>query len=118
MDDRQDEHDYPDQIRTRSRPEGAIVSETDKLTRPLRIALLGCGVVGSAVARLLTEHAGDLAARVGRPLEIVGVAVRRPEKSRSETGVDVSLFTTDAEELSPGPTSSSRSSVASSRPAA
>ena len=29
---------------------------------PLRIALLGCGVVGSAVARLLTENAGDLLA--------------------------------------------------------
>jgi len=75
------------------------VSETDKQAQPLRIALLGCGVVGSAVARLLTEHAGDLAARVGRPLEIVGVAVRRPEKDRSATGVHASLFTTDAKEL-------------------
>jgi homoserine dehydrogenase len=75
------------------------VSETDKQTAPLRIALLGCGVVGSAVARLLTEHAGDLAARVGRSLEIVGVAVRRPEKDRSATGVHASLFTTDAAEL-------------------
>ena len=75
------------------------MSETDKQTRPLRIALLGCGVVGSSVARLLTEHAGDLTARVGRPLQIVGVAVRRPDKNRSATGVDPSLFTTDAEEL-------------------
>ena len=75
------------------------MSETDKATPPLRIALLGCGVVGTSVARLLTEHSGDLAARVGRPLEIVGVAVRRPDKSRSETGVDPSLFTVDAEEL-------------------
>jgi homoserine dehydrogenase len=75
------------------------VSETDKQTQPLRVALLGCGVVGSSVARLLTEHAGDLAARVGRPLKIVGVAVRRPGKNRSETGVDASLFTTDAEDL-------------------
>lgn len=75
------------------------MSETDKATQPLRVALLGCGVVGSSVARLLTEHAGDLAARVGRPLEIVGVAVRRPDKNRSETGVDASLFTVDAEEL-------------------
>ncbi|HET7399542.1 MAG TPA: homoserine dehydrogenase [Intrasporangium sp.] len=65
----------------------------------LRVALLGCGVVGSAVARLLTEHAEDLAARVGRPLEIVGVAVRRAGRDRSETGVDASLFTTDAEDL-------------------
>jgi len=81
-----------------------IVSETGRTveqtqTQPLRVALLGCGVVGSSVARLLTEHAGDLAARVGRPLEIVGVAVRRPGKNRSETGVDASLFTTDSEEL-------------------
>jgi homoserine dehydrogenase len=75
------------------------VSETDKQTQPLRVALLGCGVVGSAVARLLTGRAEDLAARVGRPLAIVGVAVRRPAKDRSETGVDASLFTTDAEDL-------------------
>ena len=75
------------------------MSETDKQTQPLRVALLGCGVVGSAVARLMTQHAGDLATRVGRPLEIVGVAVRRPDKDRSETGVDASLFTTDAEDL-------------------
>ena len=77
------------------------MSETVKQTQtqPLRVALLGCGVVGTSVARLLTEHAGDLTARVGRPLEIVGVAVRRPDKNRSETGVDPTLFTVDAEEL-------------------
>ena len=33
---------------------------------PLRVALLGCGVVGSAVATRLVENADDLAARVGR----------------------------------------------------
>jgi len=65
----------------------------------LRVALLGCGVVGSAVARLLTEHGSDLAARVGRPLEIVGIAVRRPGRDRSRTGVAPELFTTDADEL-------------------
>jgi homoserine dehydrogenase len=96
VDDRQDEHEGPDPNRTK----GAIVSETDQQAdeqaQPLRIALLGCGVVGTAVARLLTENAGDLRARVGRRLEIVGVAVRRPDKDRAETGVDASLFTTDA----------------------
>ena len=35
----------------------------------------------------------------GRPLEIVGIAVRRTGKDRSATGVDPALFTTDAEEL-------------------
>jgi len=75
------------------------VSQSDKQTQPLRVALLGCGIVGSAVARLLTKNAGDLTARVGRPLEIVGVAVRRADKDRSATGVDPSLFTTDAHDL-------------------
>ena len=37
---------------------------------PLRVALLGCGVVGSAVARLLTEHGDDLAARVPFPVRL------------------------------------------------
>ncbi|GGL42053.1 homoserine dehydrogenase [Phycicoccus endophyticus] len=66
---------------------------------PVRVALLGCGVVGSSVARLLTEHADDLAARVGAPLELVGIAVRRPQRPRPDVPVDPSLFTADAEEL-------------------
>lgn len=66
---------------------------------PLRVALLGCGVVGSAVARLLTTHADELAARVGTPLQIVGIAVRRLGRDRSAAGVPADLFTTDAEEL-------------------
>ena len=65
---------------------------------PLRVALLGCGVVGSEVARLLSTHAGDLASRVGRPLELAGIAVRRPGRTR-DLPVDPALFTTDAESL-------------------
>ncbi len=64
---------------------------------PLRVALLGCGVVGQEVARLLTDHAGDLAARVGAPLELAGIAVRRAQRARA--GIDASLLTTDAEGL-------------------
>ena len=45
--------------------------------KPLKVALLGCGTVGSAVLRLVEEQSGDLAARIGRPVRIVGVAVRR-----------------------------------------
>ena len=66
---------------------------------PLRVALLGCGVVGSAVATRLVEHADDLAARVGAPLELVGIAVRRPQRPRPDVPVDPALFTADAEEL-------------------
>jgi homoserine dehydrogenase len=68
-------------------------------SKPLRVALLGAGVVGGAVARLLTEHAEDMAARVGAPLEIVGIAVRRAGRDRSDLGVDPALFTTDADDL-------------------
>jgi homoserine dehydrogenase len=66
---------------------------------PLRVALLGCGVVGSAVARMLVTHADDLAARAGAPLELVGVAVRRPQRPRPDVPVDPALFTDDAEGL-------------------
>ncbi|MBT9254159.1 homoserine dehydrogenase [Phycicoccus sp. MAQZ13P-2] len=66
---------------------------------PLRVALLGCGVVGSSVARMLVEQADDLAARVGAPLELVGIAVRRPQRPRPDVPVDPSLFTADADEL-------------------
>jgi homoserine dehydrogenase len=39
----------------------------------LRVALLGCGAVGSQVFRLLGDQAGDLAARVGAPARAAGV---------------------------------------------
>ncbi|WAL69827.1 homoserine dehydrogenase [Amycolatopsis cynarae] len=48
--------------------------------KTIRVALLGCGTVGSEVARLLTEQAGELAARAGAPVELAGIAVRRPDK--------------------------------------
>ena len=64
---------------------------------PLKVALLGCGVVGSQVARLLIEQADDLRARIGRPLELVGIAVRRPELARP--GIDPALLTDQAAAL-------------------
>jgi len=68
------------------------VSEGDKR---LKVAVLGCGSVGSQVVRLLTDQADDLAARVGAPVDLVGVAVRRLEASR-EVDVPEGLLTTDA----------------------
>ena len=62
--------------------------------KTLKIALLGCGVVGSQVARLLREQADDLAVRTGARLELAGIAVRR--LSHSRPGVDPALLTTDA----------------------
>ncbi|MGW0217002.1 homoserine dehydrogenase [Micromonospora chokoriensis] len=62
----------------------------------MRLALLGCGTVGQEVVRLLHEQSADLAARVGAPLEIAGIAVRRLGRDRGDLPVDESLFTTDA----------------------
>ncbi len=61
---------------------------------PLKVALLGCGSVGSQVYRLLTEQSADLKARAGAPLEIVGVAVREPGRPR-DVAVNPDLLTTD-----------------------
>jgi len=63
--------------------------------RPLRLAVLGCGSVGSAVVRLLHQQADDLTARVGTPIELVGVAVRRLDLRR-DVDVPAHLLTTDA----------------------
>jgi homoserine dehydrogenase len=63
--------------------------------RTLKIALLGCGSVGSQVARLLGEQAADLAVRVGARLELAGIAVRRPAHPRA-AAVDRALLTADA----------------------
>ncbi|HEX6869847.1 MAG TPA: homoserine dehydrogenase [Micromonosporaceae bacterium] len=62
---------------------------------PVRVALLGCGVVGAQVVRLLHEQADDLRARIGAPVELVGIAVRRLGRDRGALPVDPSLFTTD-----------------------
>ncbi len=63
----------------------------------LRIALLGAGVVGSEVARMLKDNAEDFSARVGARLELVGVAVRDAKKDRS--GIPANLITNDATKL-------------------
>jgi homoserine dehydrogenase len=64
----------------------------------LKVALLGCGSVGSQVVRLLHEQADDLEARIGAPVELVGVAVRRADAKR-EVDVPEGLITTDAAAL-------------------
>ncbi|MDQ3991309.1 MAG: homoserine dehydrogenase [Actinomycetota bacterium] len=59
------------------------------------IGLLGCGVVGSAVARALVGGAGRIAGELGRRPVIRGVAVRDLDKPR-DVPVPPHLFTDDA----------------------
>ncbi|MGO0574901.1 homoserine dehydrogenase [Ornithinimicrobium panacihumi] len=69
----------------------------ENLMAPVRVAVLGAGTVGGSVVRLLHERSDLYAARVGRRLEVVGVAVRDTAKERD--GIDPALLTTDAEAL-------------------
>ncbi|GAA4539319.1 homoserine dehydrogenase [Pseudonocardia xishanensis] len=69
---------------------------SEPVNRPVRVALLGCGTVGTEVVRLLEDQAADLAARVGAPVELAGIAVRRPNR---HSGVRQELLTTDSAAL-------------------
>ncbi|MEV5651483.1 homoserine dehydrogenase [Nocardia sp. NPDC052254] len=63
---------------------------------PIGVAVLGMGNVGTEVVRILREHSDDLRSRVGAPVVLRGVAVRRLDVDR---GIPAELLTTDAEAL-------------------
>jgi homoserine dehydrogenase len=67
-------------------------------TSSVRVALLGCGNVGSALAELLLSRQDDIAARTGIRLELVGIAVSSADRSRPAT-IPGELFGTDAAAL-------------------
>ena len=64
--------------------------------RPVGVAVLGLGNVGSEVVRIVEGSADDLAARIGAPLVLRGVGVRRVASGR---GVPLGLLTDNVEEL-------------------
>jgi homoserine dehydrogenase len=66
--------------------------------KPVRIGLLGCGTVGGGVIQLLEANAAYLASRVGAPLEVARVLVRRGEKTRVPE-LNRALVTTKASDV-------------------
>ncbi|HMO24836.1 MAG TPA: homoserine dehydrogenase [Tepidisphaeraceae bacterium] len=56
------------------------------MTKPIGIALLGCGIVGSGVLKLLDEQRTMLRARTGLEFEVRHVVVRNPERYRTQAG--------------------------------
>ncbi|MEE6280657.1 homoserine dehydrogenase [Georgenia sunbinii] len=64
----------------------------------VRVAVLGCGTVGTEVVRLLHEQADDLGPRTRARIELVGIAVRDVDAPRDPV-VPGELLTTDAEGL-------------------
>ena len=66
--------------------------------RDVRIALLGCGTVGSGVARLLVNSTSSVPARSGVDYWLAGIAVRSLAKPRPAV-IPSGLFTEDARAL-------------------
>src|SRR5690242_1695814 len=64
--------------------------------RAIRIGQLGCGIVGSAVLRMLARNASDIEQRLGASIEVVSVAVRHLNKERDVPPGTEALYTTDA----------------------
>jgi homoserine dehydrogenase len=64
----------------------------------VRVALLGCGNVGAALAEILLTRREDVAARTGIHLELVGIAVSDASKPRPAS-IPTSLISTDAAAL-------------------
>ncbi len=60
------------------------------------VAVLGLGNVGSQVVRIIEESAADLTARIGAPLVVRGIGVRRVAEDR---GVPAELLTDDIDAL-------------------
>ena len=70
--------------------------------KSLKVGMLGCGVVGLQIARLLISNRSDLSSRAGADLELVKIAVRDSKLKRE--GVPSSLFTSDSKSVVTDPT--------------
>ena len=59
--------------------------------RPIKVGLLGLGVVGGGTWKVLKHNADEIARRAGCRIEVAGAAVRDLEKARALVGEDVWL---------------------------
>jgi homoserine dehydrogenase len=69
-----------------------------QITSSVRVALLGCGNVGSALAEIILTRQDDIAARTGIRLELVGIAVSGANRARPAS-IPGELFGTDGAAL-------------------
>ena len=68
------------------------------MTAPLKLALIGLGTVGQGVVALMQRNGEVIAARLGRRLQITGIAVRDLGRARA-VNIDGIPLTDDAEAL-------------------
>jgi homoserine dehydrogenase len=65
---------------------------------PIRVALLGCGTVGTGILRLVRDHDAEIRARLGASIEVTRVLVRDLSAPR-DPAVEPGLLTTDFDEV-------------------
>ena len=65
---------------------------------PIKVGLLGLGVVGGGTWKVLNQNADEIARRAGRRIEVVAVAVRDVAKAKALVGDQVQI-TTDGMEI-------------------
>jgi len=53
-----------------------------RVTGPIRIGLLGAGVVGEGILQLLSDNAGSIERRLGTAIEVRKIVARNPNKAR------------------------------------
>lgn len=72
------------------------------MEKKVSVGLLGLGVVGSGVIKLVENHQEKLAHQLGTSVSVAKVLVRNPEKAR-DVDIDSSLITTDPDEILANP---------------
>ena len=66
--------------------------------RGINVGFLGCGIVGGAAARILTEHTEEIRMRTGVDVAVRRIAVRSLAKQR-DVRLPAATFTTDPREV-------------------
>jgi homoserine dehydrogenase len=66
--------------------------------RPMRVAIVGLGTVGTGVVRVLETNGALIARRAGRPIEVVAVSARDRNKERG-INIDGMIWVDDMMEL-------------------
>jgi len=71
--------------------------------KPIKVGLLGLGVVGGGTWDVLARNAGEIARRAGRRIDVARVAVRDVAKARRRVGGVVSNAVNDGVEIGDDP---------------
>lgn len=68
------------------------------MEKEISIGLLGFGVVGSGVVKIVEDHQEELVHQIGRPIKVEKVLVRNMEKARQQA-IDPTVLTTDVDDV-------------------